>query len=105
MDESIAAMASAYLEDGYVKCAVLVLCSYDRPTVTDNRSFAELCRLHPPVPADRRPAPSLDTPPLQVSPAVVRAAKCKPVISEQLRWRARQLEASTRQGPASGSFG
>ena len=74
MDESIAAMASAKLEDGDVKGAVRVLCSDDRLTVPDNTSFAELCHLYPPVPADRRSAPSLDTPPLQVSPAAVRAA-------------------------------
>jgi len=73
-DESIAAMASAKLEDGDVKGAVRVLCSYDRLTVPDNTSFAELCRLHPSVPADRRPAPSLDKPPLQVSTVAVKAA-------------------------------
>ena len=50
VDEPIAAMASAKLEDGDVKGAVRVLCSDDRLTVPDNTSFAELCSLHPLVP-------------------------------------------------------
>ena len=41
LDESIAATASAKLEDGDVKGAVRVLCSDDRLTVPDNTSFAE----------------------------------------------------------------
>ena len=57
LDESIAAMAAAKLEDGDVKGAVRMLCSDDRLAVPDKATFAELCRLHPPVPTDRRPAP------------------------------------------------
>jgi len=73
-DEAIAAMASAKLEDGDVKGAVRLLCSDDKLAVADEVTFAELGRLHPSVPTDRRPAPSTVAPPLQVSPAAVIAA-------------------------------
>ena len=67
-------MASVKLEDGDVKGAVRLLCSDDRLSVPDMSTFVELSRLHPPVPADRRPAPSSDKPPLQVLPLAVRSA-------------------------------
>jgi len=73
-DDTIAAIASAKLEDGDVKGAVRLLCSDDRLAVPDDTTFAELRRLHPPAPADRRPVPSTDTPPLQVLPAAVTKA-------------------------------
>jgi len=73
-DETIASMASAKLEDGDVKGAVRLLCSDDTLAATTAETFAKLGPLHPPAPADRRPAPTTDTPPLQVSPAAVRAA-------------------------------
>ncbi len=70
-DEAIAAIASAKLEDGDVKGAVRLLCSDDRLAVPDDTTFAELRQLHPPAPANRRPAPFTNTSPLQVSPAAV----------------------------------
>ena len=73
-EETIAAMASAKLEDGDVKGAVRLLCSDDTLAPTTAETFAKLGPLHPPAPADRRPAPTTDTPPLQVSTAAVRAA-------------------------------
>jgi hypothetical protein len=73
-DESIALMASVKLEDGDVKGAVRLLCSDDRLAVPQESTFAELCRLHPVAPFDRRPVPYTDTSPLQVSPSAVRAA-------------------------------
>jgi hypothetical protein len=73
-DESIALMASVKLEDGDVKGAVRLLCSDDRLAVPQESTFAELCRLHPVAPFDRRPVPDTDTSPLHVSPSAVRAA-------------------------------
>ena len=73
-DEIIAALASAKLEDGDVKGAVRLLCSDEKLAVPDETTFSELGRLHPPAPDDRRSAPSVDTPPLQVSSSAVRAA-------------------------------
>jgi len=73
-DETIAAMASAKLEDGDVKGAVRLLCSDDRLAVADGATLAELSRLHPSAPVNRRAAPSTTTPPLQVLPVAVRAA-------------------------------
>ncbi len=73
-DEVIAAIASAKLEDGDVKGAVRLLCSEDKLAAPDSSTFTELQRLHPPAPGDRRSAPSTDIPPLQVSPAAVRAS-------------------------------
>ena len=73
-DETLAKMAAAKLEDGDVKGAVRLLCSDDMLAVPDDVTYDALCDLHPPAPADRRPAPSTDTPPLQVSPSVVRVA-------------------------------
>jgi hypothetical protein len=73
-DESIALMASVKLEDDDVKGAVRLLCSDDRLAVPQESTFVELCRLHPVAPIDRRPVPSIDTSPLQVSPSAVRAA-------------------------------
>ena len=70
-DETIAAIASAKLEDGDVKGAVRLLCSDDRLAVPDAATFAELCQLHPPAPADRRAVPLTVASPLQVSPAAV----------------------------------
>ena len=73
-EETIAGMASAKLEDGDVKGAVRLLCSDDRLATPDASTFKELSGLHPPAPADRRQAPSTDTPPLQVTPSAARAA-------------------------------
>jgi hypothetical protein len=73
-DESIALMASVKLEDGDIKGAVRLLCSDDRLAVPQESTFTELCRLHPVAPIDRRPVPSTDTSPLQVTPLAVRAA-------------------------------
>jgi hypothetical protein len=73
-DESIALMASVKLEDGDVKGAVRLLCSDDRLAVPQESIFVEFCRLHPVTPTDRRPMPSTDTSPLEVSPSAVRAA-------------------------------
>jgi hypothetical protein len=73
-DQVIATMASAKLEDGDVKGAVRLLCSDDKLAAPDSATFNELRRLHPAAPADRRPAPTADTPPLQVLPAAVKAA-------------------------------
>ncbi|HSN24205.1 MAG TPA: hypothetical protein VLS45_08585, partial [Methylomicrobium sp.] len=67
-------MAAAKLEDGDVKGAVRLLCSDDRLAVPDDVTFQKLADLHPPTPADRRPAPTTDTAPLQVSTSAVRAA-------------------------------
>ena len=67
-------MAAAKLEDGVVKGAVCLLCSDDRLIVPDMSTFVELSRLHPPVPADRRPAPLSGKLPLQVLPLAVRSA-------------------------------
>jgi len=68
-EETIAAMASAKLEDGDVKGAVRLLCSDDTLAPTTAETFTKLSPFHPPAPADRRPAPTTDMPPLQVSPA------------------------------------
>jgi hypothetical protein len=73
-DETIARMASVKLENGDVKSAVRLLCSDDTLATKDGKTFIELCRLHPPAPADRRQAPSTIAPPLQVSSAAVRTA-------------------------------
>jgi hypothetical protein len=59
-------MAAAKLKDGDAKGAIRLLCSDDRLAIQDAVTFAELSRLHPPAPADRRPAPSTDVPPLRV---------------------------------------
>jgi hypothetical protein len=75
LDESIAAMAAAKLEDGDIKGAVRMLCSDDQLTVPDRSTFDKLCRLHPPVPGDRRPAPPINgILPLQVLPTAIRSA-------------------------------
>ena len=73
-DATIAAIASTKLEDGDVKDAVRLLCSDDRIAVPNDATLAELSRLHPPTPANRRAAPSSETPPLQVLSAAIRAA-------------------------------
>lgn len=73
-DEAIARLASVKLEDGDVKGAVRLLCSDDRLAFPDESTFDDLRRLHPTAPPDRRPAPTTNTPPLQVSPSAVRAA-------------------------------
>jgi hypothetical protein len=73
-DESIALMASVKLEDGDVKATVRLLRSDDRLVDPQESTFAELCRLHPVAPFDRRHMPYTDTSPLQVSPSAVGAA-------------------------------
>ena len=73
-DEQIAALASAKLEDGDVKGAVRLLCSDDGLAAVNENTLNALANLHPPAPADRRAAPTTDVPPLQVTPAAVRAA-------------------------------
>ena len=73
-DELIAALASAKIEDGDIKGAVRLLCSNEELAAQDEKTFNELERLHPPAPVDRRSAPSVDTPPLQVSSSAVLAA-------------------------------
>ena len=73
-DEQIAALASAKLEDGDVKGAVRLLCSDDGLAAVNENTLSALANLHPPAPADRRAAPTTDVPPLQVTPAAVRAA-------------------------------
>ena len=73
-DEAIARLASVKLEDGDVKGAVRLLCSDDRLAFPDESTLDDLRRLHPTAPQDRRPAPTTNTPPLQVSPSAVRAA-------------------------------
>ena len=69
-------MAAAKLEDGDIKGAVRMLCSDDQLTVPDRSTFDKLCRLHPPVPGDRRrPAPPINgILPLQVLPTAIRSA-------------------------------
>ena len=73
-DDTLATMASAKLEDGDVKGAVRLLCSDDVLAAQDERTYDKLVHLHPPAPADRRPAPTTDKPPLQVFPAAVKKA-------------------------------
>jgi hypothetical protein len=73
-DESIALMASVKLEDGEIKGAVPLLFSDDRLAVPQESTFVELRRVRPVAPIDRRPVPSTDTSPLQVSPSAVLAA-------------------------------
>jgi hypothetical protein len=67
-------MAAAKLEDGDIKGALHLLCSDDQLAIPDAVTFAEFSRLHPPAPADRRPAPSNDVPALRVTPVDVRTA-------------------------------
>lgn len=73
-DETVAAIASAKLEDGDVKGAVRLLCSDDKLAAPDSTTLPEVQRLHPTAPTDRRSVPTTDTRPLQVSPPAVRAA-------------------------------
>jgi len=73
-DQIVAMLASAKLEDGDVKGAVRLLCSDDKLITPDTFTFNQLSRLHPRTPADRRPAPTSDAPPLRVLPEAVKAA-------------------------------
>jgi hypothetical protein len=73
-EQQIAASAAAKLEDGDVKGAVRILCSDDKLAVVNATTLHELSRLHPSAPLDRRPAPSLVVPPLQVFPVAIKKA-------------------------------
>jgi len=73
-DQLIAAAAAAKLEDGDVKGAVRILCSDDKLAVVNTTTLNELSGLHPCAPLDRRPAPSIVVPPLQVSPMAIKKA-------------------------------
>lgn len=73
-EQQIAAMAASRLEDGDVKGAVRLLCSDDKLAVVDATTLDELSHLHPSAPADRRPAPTCSSPPLQVCPLATKSA-------------------------------
>ena len=67
-------LAAAKLEDGDVKGAVRILCCDEKLAAANSTTLDELCRLHPCMPLDRRPAPSSVVSPLQVGPMAIKKA-------------------------------
>ena len=51
-----------------------ILCSDDKLAVVNTTTLNELSGLHPCAPLDRRPAPSIVVPPLQVFPMATKKA-------------------------------
>ena len=72
--EQVARRASVKLEEGDVKGAIRLLSSRDTLAPATQATLTSLRSLHPPVPLDRRPAPTTLTAPLQATPQAVLAA-------------------------------